>query len=61
VNNFGLLGGDRLNLSQGAIQQTGNPLDLAVEGEGFFHGAEPQRAFATRAMAAFTAPPRDSW
>jgi flagellar basal-body rod protein FlgF/flagellar basal-body rod protein FlgG len=36
VNNFGLLGGDRLNLSQGAIQQTGNPLDLAVEGEGFF-------------------------
>jgi flagellar basal-body rod protein FlgF/flagellar basal-body rod protein FlgG len=36
VNNFGLLGGDRLNLSQGAIQQTGNPLDLAIEGEGFF-------------------------
>jgi flagellar basal-body rod protein FlgF/flagellar basal-body rod protein FlgG len=36
VNNFGLLGGDRLNLGQGAIQQTGNPLDLAVEGEGFF-------------------------
>jgi flagellar basal-body rod protein FlgF/flagellar basal-body rod protein FlgG len=36
VNNFGLLGGDRLNLGQGAIQQTGNPLDLAIEGEGFF-------------------------
>jgi len=36
VNNFGLLGGDRLNLSQGVIQQTGNPLDLAIEGEGFF-------------------------
>jgi flagellar basal-body rod protein FlgF/flagellar basal-body rod protein FlgG len=36
VNNYGLLGGDRLNLSQGALQQTGNPLDLAVEGEGFF-------------------------
>jgi flagellar basal-body rod protein FlgF/flagellar basal-body rod protein FlgG len=36
VNNFGLLGGDRLNLGQGALQQTGNPLDLAVEGEGFF-------------------------
>jgi flagellar basal-body rod protein FlgF len=36
VNNFGLLGGDRLNLSQGALQQTGNPLDLAIEGEGFF-------------------------
>jgi flagellar basal-body rod protein FlgF len=36
VNNFGLLGGDRLNLGQGALQQTGNPLDLAIEGQGFF-------------------------
>ena len=36
VNNYGLLGGDRLSLAQGAIQQTGNPLDLAIEGEGFF-------------------------
>ena len=27
VNNFGLLGGDRLNMGQGAIQSTGNPLD----------------------------------
>ena len=36
VNNFGLLGGDRLSLAQGALQQTGNPLDLAIEGQGFF-------------------------
>jgi flagellar basal-body rod protein FlgF len=36
VNNYGLLGGDRVSLSQGALQQTGNPLDLAIEGEGFF-------------------------
>ena len=36
VNNYGLLGGDRLNLGQGALQQTGNPLDLAIEGAGFF-------------------------
>jgi len=36
VNNYGLLGGDRLNLAQGSLQQTGNPLDLAIEGEGFF-------------------------
>jgi flagellar basal-body rod protein FlgF/flagellar basal-body rod protein FlgG len=36
VNNYGLLGGDRLNLGQGPLEQTGNPLDLAVEGEGFF-------------------------
>ncbi len=36
VNNYGLLGGDRLSMTQGAVQQTGNPLDLAIEGEGFF-------------------------
>jgi flagellar basal-body rod protein FlgF len=36
VNHYGLLGGDRLSMSQGALQQTGNPLDLAIEGEGFF-------------------------
>jgi flagellar basal-body rod protein FlgF/flagellar basal-body rod protein FlgG len=36
MNNYGLLGGDRLNLSQGPIQTTGNPLDLAIEGQGFF-------------------------
>jgi flagellar basal-body rod protein FlgF/flagellar basal-body rod protein FlgG len=36
VNNFGLLGGDLLNLGQGALQLTGNPLDLAIEGDGFF-------------------------
>jgi flagellar basal-body rod protein FlgF len=36
VNNFGLLGGDQVSLSQGTLQQTGNPLDLAIEGQGFF-------------------------
>src|SRR5947209_629191 len=36
VNNYGLVGGDRLSLAQGALQQTGNPLDLAIEGQGFF-------------------------
>jgi len=36
VNNYGLIGGDRLNLAQGTIEQTGNPLDLAIEGQGFF-------------------------
>lgn len=36
VNNYGLLGGDRLNMAQGALQQTGNPLDLAIAGQGFF-------------------------
>jgi flagellar basal-body rod protein FlgF len=36
INNFGLLGGDRLDLGQGPLEQTGNPLDLAIEGQGFF-------------------------
>ncbi len=36
VNNYGLLGGDRISLEQGQLQETGNPLDLAVEGQGFF-------------------------
>ena len=36
VNNFGLLGGDRLSFAQGPLQKTGNPLDLAIEGQGFF-------------------------
>ena len=36
VNRFGLLGGDRLSMAQGPLQQTGNPLDLGIEGDGFF-------------------------
>ena len=36
VNDFGVLGGSRLDLGQGALTPTGNPLDLAIEGDGFF-------------------------
>jgi flagellar basal-body rod protein FlgF/flagellar basal-body rod protein FlgG len=36
VNAFGVLGGSRLDLSQGALTPTGNSLDLAIEGDGFF-------------------------
>jgi flagellar basal-body rod protein FlgF/flagellar basal-body rod protein FlgG len=36
VNRYGLLGGDRLSMAQGPFQRTGNPLDLAIEGDGFF-------------------------
>lgn len=36
LNNYGLLGGDALSSVQGALQQTGNPLDVALEGAGFF-------------------------
>lgn len=36
VNDFGVLGGNHLDLGQGALAPTGNPLDAAIEGEGFF-------------------------
>ena len=36
VNDFGVLGGNLLDLGQGALAHTGNPLDLAIEGAGFF-------------------------
>ncbi|HEX3437211.1 MAG TPA: flagellar hook basal-body protein [Pseudacidobacterium sp.] len=36
VNNYGVLGGNLLYLGQGALSHTGNALDLAIEGSGFF-------------------------
>jgi flagellar basal-body rod protein FlgF/flagellar basal-body rod protein FlgG len=36
LNNFGVLGGNQLDLGQGALTATGNPLDVAIEGQGFF-------------------------
>jgi len=36
VNAFGILGGSSLDLSQGQLASTGNPLDLAIDGSGFF-------------------------
>jgi flagellar basal-body rod protein FlgF/flagellar basal-body rod protein FlgG len=48
VNNFGLLGGDHLDLGQGALTTTGNPLDLAIEGEGFFQVQTPNGLRLTR-------------
>ena len=44
VNNFGVLGGNNIDLSQGQLSQTGNPLDVAIEGSGFF---QIQRADGT--------------
>ncbi len=35
VNDYGVLGGASTNLKAGAIQPTGNPLDVALEGKGF--------------------------
>lgn len=36
INSFGIIGGNQINLNQGALAHTGNPLDVAIEGEGFF-------------------------
>ena len=36
VNDFGVLGGSRVDLSSGSLTATGNALDLAVAGKGFF-------------------------
>ncbi len=47
INDFNVLGGGSLDLSAGNIQQTGNPLDLALEGNGFF-------AVKTRAGTLYT-------
>ena len=36
INGFGVLGGSAIDLGQGAVVPTGNPLDLALSGQGFF-------------------------
>jgi flagellar basal-body rod protein FlgF/flagellar basal-body rod protein FlgG len=48
VNNFGVLGGDHLDLGQGVLTPTGNVLDLAIEGQGFFSVQTPNGVRYTR-------------
>jgi flagellar basal-body rod protein FlgF/flagellar basal-body rod protein FlgG len=36
INNYGILSGTSVDQSQGALQKTGNNLDLAIEGSGYF-------------------------
>lgn len=36
VNDFGIIGGNVLDLGQGSLLPTGNPLDVAIQGRGFF-------------------------
>lgn len=48
VNNFGVLGGNRVDLSQGQMMKTGNPLDVAIEGQGFFSVQTKQGVLYTR-------------
>jgi flagellar basal-body rod protein FlgF/flagellar basal-body rod protein FlgG len=48
VNNYGALSGSRLDLSSGSIAPTGNPLDVAVGGSGFFAVQSAQGVLYTR-------------
>ena len=48
VNNFGVLGGSQMDLTQGNLEHTGNDLDFAVQGPGFFVVQNPDGRFYTR-------------
>ena len=48
VNDYSVLGGMGLDLSQGNLQPTGNPLDLALQGGGFFVANTPRGIRYTR-------------
>ncbi len=36
MNDYGVLSGTALDPSQGSLQRTGNPLDVAIQGQGYF-------------------------
>lgn len=48
VDNIGVLGGDQLDLTEGTLTATGNPLDVAIEGRGFFAIQTPNGVRYTR-------------
>jgi flagellar basal-body rod protein FlgF/flagellar basal-body rod protein FlgG len=48
VSSYGVLGSPRTDFSQGSLQQTGNSLDLALEGSGFFAVQSPNGIQYTR-------------
>jgi flagellar basal-body rod protein FlgF/flagellar basal-body rod protein FlgG len=48
VNEFAVLNGSRLDMAEGNLQHTGNPLDLALDGPGFFAVQTPAGELYTR-------------
>lgn len=48
TNNFGVLEGSHLDLTAGNLQPTGNPLDVGIEGGGFFAIQTAAGTFYTR-------------
>lgn len=49
LNNFGVMSGTRLDLTSGSLTPTGNPLDAAIAGPGFFAVQSRQGVLYTRA------------
>jgi len=49
MNDFGVLSGSRLDLTPGSLAPTGNPLDVAISGPGFFSLQAAQGTLYTRA------------
>ena len=48
INDFGVLSGSRVDLKTGNLESTGNALDLAIEGNGFFAVQAGGEVFYTR-------------
>lgn len=48
MNDYGTLSGTTLDMTQGALQKTGNDLDLAIEGAGFFQVQTARGTMYTR-------------
>jgi flagellar basal-body rod protein FlgF len=48
VNDFGVLGGSRIDFSSGNFTATGNPLDVAIAGSGFFALQSQQKLLYSR-------------
>jgi flagellar basal-body rod protein FlgF len=48
VNDFGVLGGSRIDRRAGSLTATGNPLDLGIAGDGFFAVQSAQGIVYTR-------------
>ena len=48
INNFGVLSGSRVDPTPGSLTATGNPLDVAIGGGGFFAVQSPQGVLYTR-------------
>ncbi|HTR67810.1 MAG TPA: flagellar basal-body rod protein FlgF [Terriglobales bacterium] len=48
TNDYGVLGGSRVDLSQGSLERTGNDLDFGIEGSGFFVVQTANGRFFTR-------------